>query len=97
MKGAVQGVATITASTPVKNAPSCRRAPARPWPTPASRPPNSKTPDRFEPDDEEQVGDQEREHRRLELEAPAHVADAGTDGDRRPRAMIAKEASTPAV
>ena len=49
MKGAVQGVATTTASTPVKNAPAAPPRAARPWPTPAKRPENSKTPERLRP------------------------------------------------
>ena len=35
----------------------------------------------IESDHEEQIGDQQREDRRLELEAPAHLADAGADRD----------------
>ena len=49
MKGAVQGVATTTASTPVKKAPVAAARAASPWPTPASRPPISNTPERLRP------------------------------------------------
>ena len=49
MKGAVQGVATMTASTPVKKAPAVPPRAARPWPTPAKRLENSNTPERLSP------------------------------------------------
>ena len=49
MKGAVQGVATSTASSPVKKLPVCPPRIASPCPVPASRPPTSNTPDRFNP------------------------------------------------
>ncbi len=49
MNGAVQGVATITASTPVKKAPVAPPRETRPWPTPARRPPTSNTPERLRP------------------------------------------------
>ena len=54
---------------------------ARPWPTPAKRLAELEHAGEVEADDEEEIGDQEREDRRLELEAPAHLADAGADGD----------------
>ena len=49
MKGTVQGVATMTASTPVKKAPVVPPRAARLWPIPAKRPPISNTPERFRP------------------------------------------------
>ena len=49
MNGAVHGVATIVARTPVKNVPaSPDRAASRP-PTPPSAPPKPATPDRLNP------------------------------------------------
>ena len=47
MKGAVQGAATATASTPVKNAPTAPERDARLSPTVTE--PNSNTPERFKP------------------------------------------------
>ena len=49
MKGAVQGVATTTASTPVKKLPVSPPRSASPLPADARRPPTSNTPDRFRP------------------------------------------------
>ena len=49
MKGAVQGVATTTASTPVKKAPVTPLLAVRPWPMPAKPPPISNTPARLRP------------------------------------------------
>ena len=49
MKGAVQGVATSTASAPVAKLPAWPPREASPCPAPASRPPTWNTPDRFSP------------------------------------------------
>ena len=49
MKGAVHGVATITASTPVKKEPERPDRPARPLPIPTRRPPISNRPAKFSP------------------------------------------------
>ena len=49
MNGAVQGVATTTASTPVKKAPVMPLLDASPWPMPVKPPAISNTPDRFRP------------------------------------------------
>ena len=49
MNGAVQGVATTVASTPVKNEPASPSLRVRLSPAPVSDPPSSNTPDRFSP------------------------------------------------
>ena len=49
MNGTVHGVATTTASTPVKKAPVTPLFAVRPWPMPAKPPPISNTPARFSP------------------------------------------------
>ena len=49
MKGAVQGVATTTASRPVKKLPISPPRRVSPSPTPTQPPPISKTPDKFNP------------------------------------------------
>ena len=49
MKGAVQGVATITASTPVKKEPPRPDRSASAPPMPANRPPISNRPAKFSP------------------------------------------------
>ncbi len=49
MNGAVHGVATTTASRPVKKLPSCPGRAASPWPVRISPVPTSKTPDRLSP------------------------------------------------
>ena len=49
MKGAVQGVATTAASTPVKKLPARPSRAARFEPMPVMLPPTSKKPDRLRP------------------------------------------------
>ena len=71
MNGAVQGVATSTASRPVKKLPRCPPRAASALPVPAMPAPTSNTPDRFSPDPEQQPGHGRHEHRRGELEPPA--------------------------
>ena len=74
MNGAVQGDATATASTPVRN------ASARAWPLRAaamragSNEPNSNTPDRLSASTRNSEREQRDERRRLQLEAPADLA-----------------------
>ena len=45
MNGAVQGVATTTASTPVKKAARVERRAVRPWPMPIQLSPKDQTPE----------------------------------------------------
>ena len=85
MKGAVQGVATTTASTPVKKAPVVPLLRGEALADTGEAAADLEQARQVEADDEEQIGDQQREDRRLELEAPVHLADAGADRhDRRP-------------
>ena len=49
MKGAVQGVATMTARRPVKKLPVWPARVARDWPVPVQLPANWNTPERFRP------------------------------------------------
>ena len=71
MKGAVQGVATITASTPVKKEPERPDRPASAPPIPAKRPRISNRPAKFSPISTMRYGHEQDEDRLLELEAPA--------------------------
>ena len=70
MKGAVQGAATATANTPVKNAP---KGPVR-WArlSPTVTEPTSNTPDRFRPT--AKISKRKTRHGDgiLQLESPAH-------------------------
>ena len=49
MNGAVQGVATTAASTPVKNEPASPERRVSPWPRPCSDDPRWNTPERLKP------------------------------------------------
>ena len=71
MNGAVQGVATSTASSPVKKLPVCPGRAARPLAGAARPAPNSEHAGQVEPDSEQQPGHGRDEHRGLELESPA--------------------------
>ena len=81
MKGAVQGVATTTASTPVKKAPVVPPLRRQALADAGEAAADLEHAGEVEADHEEEIGDQQREDRRLELEAPAHLADGGADRD----------------
>ena len=77
----MQGVATTTASTPVKKAPVVPLVRGQALAHAGEAAADLEHAGEVEADHEEQIGDQQREDRRLELEAPAHLADAGADRD----------------
>ena len=80
MNGAVQGVATSTASAPVKKLPQCPSRPARPPPMPATPPPICEHAGQVQPDREQQPRHRGDEDRRGELKSPSRRR-AGRAGD----------------
>ena len=96
MKGAVQGVATIVASTPVqrrRRAPLGQRAVRR---RPASADAEIGDAGEAQPHRKQQIGEQADNDRRLQLEAPADRRPAGAQRNRAPPSA-AKLSMTPAA
>ena len=81
--GAVQGVARIVASTPLKNAPAAPCFEARFPAASSARPPSvtSNTPNKFKRDQRDERGEADEKNGIAELHAPAGLMPGGLDAD----------------
>ena len=86
-KGAVQGVARMVASTPLKNAPAgpCFEAKVPAASMTCAPGLTSKTPKRFKRDERHERSEQDQELRVAELHPPARLVSGGLDANHQAR------------